>query len=73
MATFVFDETGIGITITFFGTFTILVVVYLHAAVCVRRFIPKLHHEEILAVSVPREPNSTGEALDVAGSLENFI
>jgi hypothetical protein len=39
VATFVFDETGIGITIANFGTFTILVVVYLPAAVWVKSFI----------------------------------
>jgi len=39
VATFVFDESGIGITIANFGTFTILVAVYLHAAVWVKSFI----------------------------------
>ena len=39
MVTFVFDETGIGITIANFKTSTILVVVYLHAAVWVKSFI----------------------------------
>ena len=34
---------------------------------------PKVYEEEILSVSAPRERNSSGEALDVAGSLENFI
>ena len=39
MATFVFDDSGIGTTVANFVTFRILVVVYLPAAVWVKSFI----------------------------------